>query len=95
LLGRPWPAAGEPLFLPQDTNWHLALAEHRAREKAERCRLCGLPKKVCRDQANQFRFEVEAERCHATYALMAAQERVKGSDVSLRATDWSARLPRD
>ena len=92
LLGRRWPGPGEPLFLPQDTNWALAHAEHKAREDANRCRMCGLPKAVCRDRANQFRFEAEAERCHATYAILAAEERAKGNEVSLKATAWSARL---
>jgi hypothetical protein len=92
LLGRPWPAAGEPLFLPEDTNWAIAHAEYKRQVEAARCHLCGLPKTVCRDPDNQFAFEVDAERCHATYALATAQERIKGNDVSLRATTWAARL---
>jgi hypothetical protein len=88
------PAPGEPLFLPEDTNWALAHAEHKAQVESARCRLCGLPKDVCRDPDNQFLFEAEAERCHATYAMAAAQERAAkdANDVSMRATTWAARL---
>ena len=97
LNGRPWPQPGQPLFLPEDRNWALAHAAYKAQVDANRCRLCGLPKDVCRDPANQFEFEVEVERCHATYAMASAQERVqsKANDVSMRATTWAARLKKD
>ena len=68
---------------------------HKAQDEAGRCRLCGLPKSVCRDPDNQFAFEVEVERCHATYAMASAQERAQSknaNDVSLRSTTWAARL---
>lgn len=83
------------MFLPQDTNWALAHAEHKAQVEAQRCRLCGLPKEICRDKANQFRFLAEAERCHATYAIASASDRASSNgsnEVSLKATAWSARL---
>ena len=94
LLGRPWPQPGQPLFLPEDTNWALAHAEYKAQVAAARCHLCGLPKKVCRNPDNQFAFEAEIERCHATYAMASAQERISrgASDVSMRATTVAARL---
>lgn len=92
LLGRPWPAAGEPLFTDEDTNWALAHAEYKAQADADRCGLCGLPRSLCRDPANQFGFEAEFEQCHATYALLSRQEQAKGSEVAQRAMAWSARL---
>jgi hypothetical protein len=98
LLGRPQPAAGEPWFLPEDTNWALAHAAYKAQVEANRCRLCGLPKEICRDPANQFAFEVDVERCHATYAMAAAQERAQGknsNNVSMRSTTWAARLKQE
>ena len=98
LNGRPWPQPGQPLFLPEDRNWALAHAAYKAQVDANRCRLCGLPKDVCRDPANQFEFEVEVERCHATYAMASAQERASSrnaNDVSLRSTTWAARLKKE
>lgn len=92
LLGRPWPAPGEPLWLQEDTDGALALHEEERAEAAEKCPLCGLPKSVCRDAGNQFRFRASAERCHATNALAQAQDAQGGDDVSRRATAWSAYL---
>lgn len=92
LLGRPWPAPGEPLFLPEDTDVALALHEQEAAEAAEKCPLCGLSTSVCRDPGNQFGFRVAGERCHATYALTAAQAKESGDDTSTRSTAWSAQL---
>ena len=96
MLGRPWPAPGEPLFLQEDTAWAIALHEQRQAEAAEKCPLCGLPVAVCRDPDNQFRFAAASEQCHATYAIASAQAKDKakgeGSEASVRATAWSARM---
>ena len=89
LLGRPWPSAGEPLFTEEDTDWAIALHEQEAAEAAERCPLCGLPKTACRDPEHQGAYIAEAERCHATYAILAAQG---AEDPSQGSTAWTARL---
>jgi hypothetical protein len=91
-LGRPWPAPGEPFFLPEDTALAVALAEQEAAEAAEKCPLCGLPREVCRDPANQFRFVAEAEQCHASAAIAAAQVQQGTDEVQSRALSWSAQL---
>jgi hypothetical protein len=93
LLGRPWPSPGEPLFTQEDTDWAIALHEQEAAEQADRCPLCGLPKRVCRDIANQNRFKAEPERCHATNAIARAQDVQGGDDVTKQSTAWSASLP--
>jgi hypothetical protein len=92
LLGRPWPTPGEPLFWPEDTDLAVALHEEEAAEAAEKCPLCGLPKSICRDPANQLRFKASYERCHATNAIAQAQSVQGGDEVSRTATAWSAEL---
>ena len=72
LLGRPWPKPGEPLFLPEDTDYAIALAE----EEQDTCSQCGMPRAWCSDPANQFAFEPAERMCWPTYRL--AQHR--GSD---------------
>lgn len=53
----------------------LSLAEVRARESAERCHLCGLPKSVCRDGAMaDGAVKTELERCHVATAVASARE---------------------
>lgn len=56
---------GEPLFLPEDTDAAIALAE----EERDTCPSCGMPKAWCRDPKNQFAFDVHEERCWASYRL--------------------------
>lgn len=92
-MGRPWPQPGEPFFLPEDTNLAIALREQEQSEAAEKCHLCGLPRKVCRDGANQYKFAADAERCHATWAILQRQSALGGDDVHNRSLAWSARLP--
>lgn len=41
----------------------------------ETCKLCGLPKKICRDSKNEARFKAEADRCFALKAIHAQQRR--------------------
>ena len=65
LLGRPWPAPGEPLFTTEDTDYAIALAE----EERDTCPACGMPKAWCRDPVNQFGFEPAEAFCWATYRL--------------------------
>lgn len=89
-LGRPWPQPGEPLFTREDTGWALALRQLEQEEAAEKCHLCGLPKAVCRDIDNQFRFVAAAEQCHAAAAIASAQE--SSNYDSPQAIAWSAQL---
>lgn len=70
LLGRPWPKEGEPLFLPEDTDYLIALAE----EEADQCPSCGRPKLICRDPALAMAFEVHQEQCNPTKLLVDFRE---------------------
>jgi hypothetical protein len=91
--GWPWPAAGKPLFTQEDTDYALALDELEQAEAAERCPSCGLPVTECGNPDNQFRFGAESRRCHATYAIAAAQAKDRDTDeISARSTVWSAGL---
>lgn len=96
-MGRPWPAAGEPLFRQDDTDVQIALHELERAEAAEQCPQCRLPKKVCRDKANQLAFKAEHEQCHATWAIARAQaslaENPNISDEARQAAVWTASLP--
>lgn len=77
-MGRPWPQPGEPLFLKEDSDLVIALAE----EERDTCPSCGYLKSWCRDPANQFgAFAVHEERCHATYVRALHHEKV-GDDRS-------------
>jgi len=55
------------------------------------CQLCGRPTSVCQAPENEDRFDVEAPtRCHATTALIRAQER--GEYEQERALLWATDL---
>jgi hypothetical protein len=89
--GRPMPKPGEPLFLQEDTDLAVALAE----EERDTCPACGLPKAWCRDPANQFAaFEAREDTCFATYALAMHHKGVdaKRSDETRAATQTSVRF---
>jgi hypothetical protein len=81
---------GEPLFLVEDTDGAVALAE----EEADTCRSCGMPRAWCRDSDNQFSFEVHEEQCHATYALAARRSAVadERDDAQRAAVQFAARF---
>jgi hypothetical protein len=90
-MGRPWPQPGEPLFLKEDSDLAIALAE----EERDTCPSCGLPKAWCRDPANQFAvFDVHEEACFATLRLAEHRKAVdqKRSDESRAATQTSVRF---
>lgn len=92
LLGRPWPAPGEPLFTTEDTDYAIALAE----EERDTCPLCGMPKAWCRDVENgRARFDVAEEMCWATRRIairQEADEKNKVNPLDRRATQLSARF---
>ncbi|MFL4904815.1 hypothetical protein ACJ6WF_16910 [Streptomyces sp. MMS24-I2-30] len=54
-------ADGEPLWLPEDRAWALALAH----VEADSCPECGQPWSEATDPANEFAFRAELVRCHA------------------------------
>lgn len=90
-MGRPWPQPGEPLFLKEDSDLALALAE----EERDTCPSCGLPKAWCRDPAYQFAgFDAHEETCFATHALALHRKGVdeKRSDETRAATQTSVRF---
>ncbi|MFF4489413.1 hypothetical protein ACFY0F_23440 [Streptomyces sp. NPDC001544] len=54
-------ADGDPLWLPEDRYWALALAE----VEADACPECGQPWSEATDPANEFAYRVDLVRCHA------------------------------
>ena len=76
---------GEPLFLAEDTEAAIALAE----EEADTCPSCGMPKAWCRDdEVGRKRFDVAEDFCWATYRVglrQRQQELQKVDDASRRA----------
>lgn len=52
---------GEPLWLPEDRYWALALAE----VEADACPECGQPWGEATDAANEFAYKATLIRCHA------------------------------
>lgn len=64
LLGRPTPGPGEPLWLPEDRWWALALLE----VEATACRDCGHDLQNSTDVAAEYAFDADVVRCHACAA---------------------------
>ena len=64
LLGRPMPAPGEPLWLPEDRWWALALLE----VEAGLCRDCGHPSAETTAADAEFAYDATIVRCHACAA---------------------------
>ncbi|WP_245984307.1 hypothetical protein [Streptomyces tateyamensis] len=58
------PGPGEPLWLPEDRWWALALLEVEARA----CRDCGHPSTDTTDPAGEYAYDAEVVRCHACAA---------------------------
>lgn len=54
-------ADGEPLWLPEDRAWALALLQ----VEASACPGCGQSWETATDPDNEFRFAAELTRCHA------------------------------
>ena len=82
------------MFTQVDTAWALALEEQEAAEAAEKCPLCGLPVSVCRDPANEFRFDAAPEKCAAAYAIAIKQAEWNkdNAEANVRSAAWSAHL---
>jgi hypothetical protein len=86
LLGRPMPGPGEPLWLPEDRWWALALLE----VEAAACRDCGHPTGETTAAEAEYRYDAQVVRCHACAAgarrMAAVQEdgtRPEGLQVSI------------
>lgn len=58
------PAAGEPMWLPEDRAWALALLE----VEADKCPDCGTPWGEATDPKREFAYDAEVIRCHACTA---------------------------
>lgn len=90
--GRPTPTPGEPLFLQEDTDIAVALAE----EEKDTCPSCGLPKAWCRDPKNQFAFEPHEDVCWSTKRLAEHREgqakNTNKAESTKQATQISARF---
>jgi hypothetical protein len=54
-------ADGEPLWLPEDRYWALALLEI----EADACPECRQPWSEATDPANEFKYKAELIKCHA------------------------------
>lgn len=81
-LGRPMPAAGEPLWLDDDRAWALALAQ----VEAEACPDCGRPWDEASDPANEYAYHAQIARCHACaagYRAIAHHEKQGGDTRGL------------
>lgn len=65
----------EPLWLPEDRAWALALAH----VEADSCPECGQPWSEATDKANQYKYQAELVRCHpcttSAEAVKAYQDR--------------------
>ncbi|MGW0626420.1 hypothetical protein [Streptomyces sp. NPDC002758] len=61
-------AEGEPLWLPEDRAWALALAQ----VEADACPECGQPWSEATDKVNEFSYDTELIRCHACTASARA-----------------------
>jgi hypothetical protein len=61
-------ADGEPLWLPEDTAWALALLD----VEADCCPECKQPWGEATDKANEFKYAAELIRCHACTASARA-----------------------
>lgn len=82
-LGRPMPGPGEPLWLPEDRWWALALAE----VEAGTCRDCGHPLHESTDADNEFAYDAALSKCHACVAAatrVAAYESDGGKTSGLQ-----------
>jgi len=70
---------GEPLWLPEDRYWALALAE----VEANACPDCGQPWHEATDIKNEFKYKAQVIRCHActTSAKTVKAKQEKGESV--------------
>ena len=71
-------ADGEPMWLPEDRYWALALAE----VEADSCPECGQPWSEATDPKNEERYTAQLVRCHACTASaqrVRAHQDKKGS----------------
>lgn len=83
---------GEPLFLQEDTEAAVALAE----EERDACPLCGMPKAWCRDHENgRAAFEAVDDWCWVTYHVGERQKRLANENATGRHIPVSARFARD
>ena len=82
---------GEPLFLAEDTDGAVALAE----EERDTCPSCGFLKVWCRDPEHQFSFDAVESVCWPTYRMSLrrnAQDFDARDEATKRATQLSARF---
>lgn len=90
--GRPMPGPGEPLFLQEDTDAAVALAE----EERDTCPSCGMPKAWCRNnEGGRSRFDVDESFCWATHRIAQRQDNMSKEKVdpaTVRATQMAARF---
>lgn len=61
-------AEGEPLWLPEDRAWALALAQ----VEGDACPECGQTWSEATDKANEFNYSTELIRCHSCTASARA-----------------------
>lgn len=79
----------EPEWDDAEREWMLALEDVRRKEEAERCHLCGMPRKVCRARGTERALTVESERCHVTTAVARARSAaIRDGMPDLEGIDW-------
>lgn len=67
-------------FDDAEREWFKALKHYR---EVTTCRLCGLPKSVCRDYDTDGRVVVDSERCHVTAAILRRQRADERAELDL------------
>jgi hypothetical protein len=63
-LGRPMPGPGEPLWLPEDRWWALALGE----AESGLCSDCGFPLSESTHVDHEYAYDAAIKKCHACIA---------------------------
>lgn len=79
-LGRIVESQPESEWDDAERGWMQALKHYR---EVATCRLCGLPKEVCRAYDTDGRVAVTAERCHVAAALARKQRSDQRDELDL------------
>lgn len=84
-LGRPWPQAGEALWLAEDRWWALALLE----AEAGVCRECGMVLAESTDGSHEYHYDAQVVACHGCKAAARRAKAVEGGGVDMTGAHMS------
>lgn len=84
-LGRPWPQAGEALWLAEDRWWALALLE----AEAGVCRECGMVLAESTDGGHEYAYDAQVVACHGCKAAARRAKAVEGGGVDMTGAHMS------